>query len=69
MNGIMLGHWGLVTFPNNESWENVLINEDGTVSFLDENEQLRVTSVIPRIVGFAADTRPSASVRQSLRRE
>lgn len=68
MNGMMLGHWGLVTFPNNENWENVLINEDGSVSHFDENEQLSVTSVIHRIDGFAADIRPSASALLLLRR-
>lgn len=42
MNGIMLGPWGCITYPDNPNRKNVLTNEDGSIEVFELGKILEI---------------------------
>lgn len=47
MNGMSCSHWGIVTWPDNEWKENVLVNGDGTISKMEDALPLMLQTKLP----------------------
>lgn len=44
MNGRFISHWGLITWPDSEWLENILLNTDGSFEKLDDELPSKVQS-------------------------
>lgn len=47
MNGMSLSHWGIITWPDDESWTNVLADYRGSISKFDDKLPMAIKVRVP----------------------